>query len=152
MRAAVAVQSLLGTSADCDPLYTELHDHSVILNKQWTTTNLQGIAALAKTTANVFPQLNDKSKINLIYKPMQLDFITALGTHAELTEWLLDKQSSEDFNKLLQVCKQNSDEARVVSAIASLVSVRNSMLTSSTFYEVRYENLTQFVKHIGGLT
>eukprot|EP00656_Telonema_subtile_P055941 TRINITY_DN8827_c0_g1_i2.p1 TRINITY_DN8827_c0_g1~~TRINITY_DN8827_c0_g1_i2.p1 ORF type:complete len:1721 (+),score=503.88 TRINITY_DN8827_c0_g1_i2:159-5321(+) len=137
MRAATALQQLLAISADCDPLWVQLHEHSVTLNKEWNSASLATVTFMSKSTSGVFPGLS----------PLHLDFLAALGNNPELTEWLLDKASNEEFQKLLQVCRQNNDEARVVSAIASLVRVRTAML--NTFYETKYANLKEFVTHVG---
>lgn len=133
------MQRLLAITADCDPLWNELHEHSVTLNKEWNSASLKTVTSLANATTGVFPGLS----------PMHLDFLSALGNNPELTEWLLDKDSNDEFQKLLQVCRQNNDEARVVSAIASLVRVRTAML--NTFYENKYANLKELTAHIGQL-
>eukprot|EP00658_Telonema_sp_P-2_P019895 TRINITY_DN17821_c0_g3_i2.p1 TRINITY_DN17821_c0_g3~~TRINITY_DN17821_c0_g3_i2.p1 ORF type:complete len:1745 (+),score=376.54 TRINITY_DN17821_c0_g3_i2:323-5557(+) len=140
MRAATALQRLLGISADCDPLWTSLHDHTVTLQREWNSARLSTVESLSRATVGVFP-------VDL--SPLHLDYLSALGHHPDLTEWLLDKDSNEEFQKLLQVCRQNNDEARVVSAIASLVRVRTVML--NTFYDIKYANLKELVNHVSGL-
>ena len=61
---------------------------------------------------------------------LQLAFIAVLADHAaELVEWYLGHQSTDEFNRLLQVCRPcYTDEPRLLSAVASLVHVRTLLL------------------------
>lgn len=45
-----------------------------------------------------------------------------------LVNWLLDHNDTAEFNRLLEVCRPNTDEPRLLSSIASLVTIRTTLL------------------------
>lgn len=70
----------------------------------------------------------DLRDIFSLYTQHQLNFLTTLSTSPQLTEWLLQRSSTEEFNRLLQVVRPCTDEPRLLSAIASLVHIRTILL------------------------
>ncbi len=87
------------------------------------------IEALCKQHAQVWDQqtLNSvsalvapvKELIGTSFTALQLDFLALLAESKRLVHWLLEHSSQTEFNQLLQVCRPNTDEPRLLSSIGA---------------------------------
>ena len=80
--------------------------------------NLGTVPALVEGVRGIFAS----------YSPNQLDFMAVLGDAPALIEWLLEHANQQEFNQMLNVVRPCTDEPRMLSAIASLVFVRTTLL------------------------
>jgi hypothetical protein len=95
---------------------------------------LTSIADLVSGVKEIFARFN----------PECLDFLAAMSTCPPFIEWLLDHNETDEFNKLLQVVRPCTDEPRLISAIASLVNIRTSLL-DQMYSSTKYRDFQEFV-------
>jgi hypothetical protein len=117
-------------------------------------TNLQTIhesmlSARSTLTLAAIPDLISVSSLRGTsifskYSPDELDFLSALSTAPDLISWLLAQNSTEEFNRLLQVVRPCTDEPRMLSAIASLVHIR-TILIQVFYVNPPYDTLALFL-------
>merc|ERR1712137_960762 len=50
------------------------------------------------------------------FSDIQLDVLSLLSSHEGMLNWILEKESTEEFNRLLQVCRPCTDDPRLLSA------------------------------------
>ena len=93
-----------------------------------------------------------KATINTLSEPMQDNTIKA-AKHDELLKWLLKHKSTDDFNRLISLCRPNTDDWLILAAIASLQQTRTFL--AEAFYNkpgaALYPNLHAFLQKLRGL-
>lgn len=95
---------------------------------------LASIANLVSGVKEIFARFN----------PDCLDFLTVMSTCPPFIEWLLAHNETDEFNKLLQVVRPCTDEPRLISAIASLVNIRTSLL-DQMYSTTKFRDFQAFV-------
>lgn len=110
--------SLCVKSLDQDEFRSKLVQSIEIIRSNWNEQNLSTLSTLVVDIRDIFSILTTN----------QLDFISKLGDCETLCTWLLDHDSTEEFNRLLQVVRPCTDEPRLLSGIASLVHIRTLIL------------------------
>ncbi|KNC55646.1 uncharacterized protein AMSG_01915 [Thecamonas trahens ATCC 50062] len=112
------VAPLVATEYEADPLVVQLTSHLVAIRSRWSSQTLGSLPALVAHVRDLFAP----------YSSNQLTFLGVLADAAPLAEWLLDHADTDEFNRLLQVCRPCTDDARVLSSIASLVHIRTKLI------------------------
>jgi hypothetical protein len=102
------------------------------INSSWTVRNMTDVSLIVTDIKGVFERYSDKL----------LTFMSCLGSAPDVTTWLLTQNSTEEFNRLLQVVRPCTDEPRLLSAIASLVHVR-TLLLQPLYAMPMYDDLAQ---------
>ena len=110
---------------------------SIIGNIQssWPIQSLKSISALCTDLDDLFQD----------YPSNLLNFMSCLGNSPDVSAWLLTQNSTEEFNRLLQVVRPCTDEPRLLSAIASLVHIR-TLLLQPLYLMPPYEDLDALLK------
>jgi len=80
----------------------------------------------------------------------QLSFLCSLSNADALVAWLLEKDSTDEFNRLLKVVRESTDEPRLLSSIASLVHVR-TLLGEALYTKPPYGGLDEILSAFGKL-
>ncbi|CAM9251391.1 unnamed protein product, partial [Phaeothamnion confervicola] len=80
----------------------------------WATLTLGAAAEAVRPLEPLLPLAGER----------YMEAAAQLGQSRVLAEWLLEQPSSEEFDRLMQVCRPCTDEPRLLTAMASLVHVR----------------------------
>jgi len=93
-----------------------------------------------------------RATISLLSEPMQDYTITAAG-HDQLLMWLLNHKSTEDFNRLIALCRPNTDDSLILAAIASLQQTRTFLAEAlySKPTQSPYPSLKEFLLELASL-
>ena len=119
LRLRELVQSLLRSTQEKDSFYQQLHHLLDVHNRQWEKQTLRTVSDMVNPV---------KVELTHGFSTIQLNFLSTLAESPDLMKWLLEHSSTNEFNRLLQVCRPNTDEPRILSAIASLVQIRTLLL------------------------
>jgi len=82
--------------------------------------------------------------INTLKEPMQ-DYIIKAAEHDASMEYLLSQKVLEEFNRLISLCRPNTDDAVVLSALAALGQTR-TFLSDALYSKPPYKGLREFLK------
>lgn len=90
-----------------------------------------------------------RKTINILSEPMQ-DYTIAMAKHSESLTWLLKHSCTEDFNRLITLCRPNTDDSVILAAIASLQQTR-TFLASVLYEKTPYDSLQAFLLELSRL-
>jgi hypothetical protein len=90
-----------------------------------------------------------KNTISMLSEPMQ-DYTIAMSKHDRSLEWLMKHASTEEFNRLISLCRPNTDDSILLAAIASLQQTR-TFLASTLYENAPYKDLHAFLKEFATL-
>jgi RZ type zinc finger domain/AAA domain (dynein-related subfamily) len=110
---------LFATQAADDEYYSKLQTLLVMHREQWSSQTLDTVSSLVEPL---------RIQVVDTFTSTELDFLTLMSECEGLVQWLLEHDSTNEFNQLLQVVRPNTDEPRILSAIASLVQIRTLLL------------------------
>jgi hypothetical protein len=126
---------LVTTAFDDDELLQRLRAHEQKIALEWGHQKLATISLLVDPTRDFFEGLSQR----------QLEFISMLGEKmgCVFLGWLLEHSSTEQFNRLMEVCRPNTDNKKTLNSIASLDSVR-ALLQPVLYQGPPYANFGSF--------
>jgi len=90
-----------------------------------------------------------RATINKLSEPMQ-DYTLQLAKHEDSLTWLLKNPSTEDFNRLISLCRPNTDNSVILAAIASLQQTRTFL--AQALYGKEYDGILAFLSELALLT
>jgi len=112
------VQPLLSGKAGDDKYFRKINDLYTAQKSRWEQQTLTSLTELVE------PVKKEMSE----FSPENMQFVILFSQCEKLLTWLLDHTDTNDFNRLLQICRSCNDESRHLSSIASLVYVRSMLL------------------------
>jgi hypothetical protein len=107
--------------------------------KMWSMT-------LGKMVDHVAPF---RDTINKLTESAQ-DYVIATAKHDQSLKWLLEHKKTEDFNRLVSLGQQNTDDPVILAALASLKQTR-TFLAEVLYKNAQYKNLWAFLLELATL-
>jgi len=129
------VSDIFSTSQADDPQFARLSSLLEAQDKKWDVQTLESLSELVVPVKQEIPQG---------FSPEQMLFLTILADSESLVLWLLNHKDTQEFNRLLEVCRPSTDEPRLISSIASLVHIR-TVLMQTVYRKVKYAGLREFL-------
>ena len=125
-----------------DALGARLRAQHKALEEQWSGLTLESVSAALEPLEVFFRNFDEA----------HLELLSLLAGAPRILTWLLDElqRSNDAFNRLLTVCRPNTDEPRLLSALAALSAVR-TMLSRLIYPPVRFTSLLQLLEVLSQL-
>ena len=139
LRLPASFQTILSKKGDLDEYVSGLNQQLASLEREWPQCTLRTVDQSARALRGLFRGLTKH----------QLEFVSLLANEGEsLCLWLIEKNDTDQFNKLMQVARGGLDDARLLSAMASLVGIRTLLLKQIYGEEqVPYTGLESFLEY-----
>ena len=114
-----------------DPLYKSLKNCDETFAQQWDEQTLDNTTIFIDPVNQIFDGFSEN---HLLY-------LDEFCSSPELIQWFLEHNDTDAFNRLIGICKQNTDDPIALGAIACLLSTRN--LLSKVLYPTELFNTLQ---------
>lgn len=101
---------------------------------------------LGKMVDHVAPY---RATISILPETTQ-DYTITMAKHEASLKWLLRHKSTPDFNRLISLCRPNTDDPLILASIASLTQTR-TFLADVLYSKPPYANLSDFLKELAAL-
>jgi hypothetical protein len=121
-------------------LYKALVQCHETFEREWETQTLENTSAYIRPVSQIFDGFSD----------VQLDYLGELCSSDLLLAWFLEHTDTDDFNRLINIVKSNTDDVIALRAIAAMLSTRN-LLSSLLYPENKFSSLKTFLNNFLGL-
>ena len=131
-------QHILQKKGDLDDYVSSLTHTFASFEREWPQLTLRTLEHASTVIRPLFSYLS---------RP-HMEFLSLLASEGpDLAVWLCEKSDTDQFNKLMQVARGGLDDARLLSAMASLVSIRTLLLKFLYSEEqIPYPGLNDFLQ------